>query len=78
MVAPIEMGDRKVGPGQPCLVIAEIGVNHNGRLELAKQLVDAAVRAGADAVKFQTFRAERLVTASAPKANYQLQTTSQE
>jgi N,N'-diacetyllegionaminate synthase len=52
-------------------IIAEAGVNHNGRLHLAKKLVDAAAKAGADAVKFQTFNAERLTTASAPKAQYQ-------
>ncbi len=60
------------------LIIAEAGVNHNGDLEMAKQLVDAAANAGADLVKFQTFSAERLATASAPKANYQNQTTDQE
>ena len=52
-------------------VIAEAGVNHNGELKLAKQLIDVAVAAGADYVKFQTFRADRLVTASASKATYQ-------
>ncbi len=53
------------------LVIAEAGVNHNGRLDLAFDLIDAAASAGADAVKFQTFDAKRLVGASAPKAAYQ-------
>ena len=57
------------------LIIAEAGVNHNGSLETAKQLVDVASEAGADMVKFQTFSAVRLVTISANKAEYQNQTT---
>jgi N,N'-diacetyllegionaminate synthase len=57
------------------LIIAEAGVNHNGSLKIAKQLVVAASEAGADIVKFQTFSADRLVTKSANKAEYQNQTT---
>jgi N-acetylneuraminate synthase len=57
-------------------IIAEAGVNHNGSLDLAQKLIDVAADAGADAVKFQTFKAEALVSASAPKAEYQKVTTS--
>lgn len=52
-------------------IIAEAGVNHNGDVKIARQLIDAAVEAGADAVKFQTFKADTLVSKSAPKADYQ-------
>lgn len=56
-------------------VIAEAGVNHNGDIKIAKQLIDVASDAGADAVKFQTFQADSLVCRTARKANYQLETT---
>lgn len=60
---------------QNVYVIAEAGVNHNGDLELARRLIDCAADAGADAVKFQTFKAASLVTASARKAQYQIDNT---
>ncbi|GEP42496.1 N-acetylneuraminate synthase [Brevifollis gellanilyticus] len=56
---------------RPCFIIAEAGVNHNGDLELARQLVRTAAESGADAVKFQTFQAKHLVTSDAPQAAYQ-------
>ncbi len=66
-----QIGPRCIGEGEPCFVIAEAGVNHNGDLALARRLIDAAAEAGANAIKFQTFRADRLVSATAPKADYQ-------
>lgn len=60
---------------KPVFIIAEAGVNHNGSLEMALQLVDKAVEIGADCVKFQTFKAEQIVTAASPKANYQMEVT---
>lgn len=72
----IVIGNRRVGKEEPCLIIAEAGVNHNGSVELARQLVDVAVDAGCDAVKFQTFKPEKVSSPFAPKANYQLQTTA--
>lgn len=59
-------------------IIAEAGVNHNGSIELAKKLIDAAVKAGADAVKFQTFKTENLVSKNAAKAEYQKNTTDKD
>ena len=58
------------------LIIAEIGVNHNGDASLAKKMIDAAKESGADAVKFQTFTAEALAARDTPKVSYQLTTTS--
>lgn len=72
-VASLTVGHRQVGPDQPVLIIAEVGVNHNGDLGLAEALIEAAAAAGADAVKFQTFSTDHLVTAEAPQAAYQRQ-----
>jgi N,N'-diacetyllegionaminate synthase len=70
-VARIQIGDHRIGDGEPVLIIAEAGVNHDGSVELALRLVDAAVDAGADVVKFQMFRAVELATATAQTAGYQ-------
>ncbi|MGN7755328.1 N-acetylneuraminate synthase family protein [Sinorhizobium sp. 22678] len=77
MSAGFKIADRAIGPGEPCFVIAEIGVNHNGSIELAEQMIAAARQAGADAVKFQTFRADRLVVRDTPTAAYQRTNTGQ-
>jgi N-acetylneuraminate synthase len=53
MTTKVQIGDYSVGDGEPCFIIAEIGINHNGSLELAKRLIDGAVLAGCTAVKFQ-------------------------
>jgi N,N'-diacetyllegionaminate synthase len=71
MVVEIEIAGRKVGPGHPCFLIAEAGVNHNGSLARALQLVEIARAAGADAVKFQLFRVEEQISRAAPVADYQ-------
>lgn len=77
-MAEFAISGRNIGDGRPCFIIAEAGVNHNGSLDLAKQLVDAAAEAGANAVKFQTFKASELISAAAPKADYQKTTTGSE
>ena len=66
----IQLGPKRIGDKQPCFIIAEAGVNHNGKLHIAKKLIDAAVLAGADAVKFQTAKAEDVVIDSVRIADY--------
>ena len=78
MVDVIEFDGREIGKDQPVFIIAEAGVNHNGDIELAKQLIDKALEAGADAVKFQTFKAEDLVTKETEMADYQKKNIKQE
>ena len=58
----IRVGTHEIGPGAPCFLVAEIGINHNGDLDLAKRMIDAAARAGAAAVKFQNYRTEDFIS----------------
>ena len=64
-----------IGTGQPVFFIAEAGVNHNGSVDLGKKLIEVAREAGASAVKFQSFKAENIVTRTAPKSSYHVATT---
>jgi len=70
-IGSVPIGPRRIGTNEPVFIVAEAGVNHNGSLETAFKLVDAAKQAGADAVKFQMFRAEALASANATTAAYQ-------
>jgi len=74
-MTPLAIASHLIGPGHPCFVIAEAGVNHDGDVDLAHRLVDIAADAGADAVKFQTYETDALITPDAPKAAYQVETT---
>lgn len=67
----IKIGDRFIGEGEPCFIIAEAGVNHNGSIELAKKMIDAAKNAGADAIKFQTWKTENIILKDVEMAEYQ-------
>ncbi len=58
-----------------CFIIAEAGVNHNGEQGLALEMIEIAAKCGADAIKFQTFKADKLVTPGTEKASYQSQNT---
>jgi N-acetylneuraminate synthase len=69
------MVDNWINDNCSVYIIAEAGVNHNGSIDIAKELIDSASDAGADAVKFQTFKAEKVVSQCAPKAEYQKSTT---
>jgi N-acetylneuraminate synthase len=62
MTKPVRIGNRNVGPGHPCFIVAEIGINHNGDVEIAKELIDVAAAAGCDAVKFQKRTVEVVYT----------------
>ena len=77
MTRTVRIKDFLIGHGNQCFIIAEAGVNHNGDIKVAHKLIDSAVKAGADAVKFQSFMTEDLVTPEAQKAGYQVETTGQ-
>jgi len=68
----IKIHNKFIGEKEPVFIIAEAGVNHNGNINLAKKLIDAAKDAGCDAIKFQTFKAENVVTKNAERASYQV------
>ncbi len=75
MTTGINCNGLRIGPGAPVFIIAEAGINHEGDLNRAFDLVDAAAETGADAVKFQNFFTELVITRKAPKANYHIATT---
>jgi len=70
MINKIQIGRKKIGEREPCFIIAEAGVNHNGNIAIAKKMVEIAAKSGADAVKFQTFKAEGVVTKNTDIAPY--------
>ena len=72
----LEIADREVGAGKPVFIVAEIGINHNGDLALAKEMVDAAAQAGADAVKFQNYQTEDFISDKTLTYEYVSQGTS--
>lgn len=74
----IKIGDKIIGKGRPVFIIAEAGVNHNGDIKLAKKMVEIAKSAGADAVKFQTFKTENIILPDAPKSKHHIETTGSE
>lgn len=73
----VKIDNHILGHNKPVFIIAEAGVNHNGNLRLAKKLIDVAAETGVDAVKFQTFNPDTLVTESAAKADYQAKNEKQ-
>lgn len=76
MIKQIDIAGKTIGENAPVFIIAEAGVNHNGNINIAKKLIDVAVEAGVDAVKFQTFSAKEVMIKTAPKASYQKETTN--
>lgn len=77
MLRDIKIGSNVIGKNNPAYIIAEAGVNHNGKLDIALELIRNAKKIGANCIKFQTFKADAVVTKDAPKAVYQLKVTDQ-
>lgn len=77
-IPKVKIGDKLVGEGEPVFIIAEAGSNHNRKLKQAKRLIDVAANAGADAVKFQTFSADKIVAKTSPKAAYMKKVSEKE
>ena len=73
----IQVDGKSIGIGNPCFIVAEAGVNHNGQMDLARQLIDQAKAVGADAVKFQIFVPDEIATKDAAKGAYQKETTGE-
>ncbi len=71
----IKIGNKNIGGDRPVFFIAEAGVNHNGSIKIALKMVDVAKKAGADAIKFQTFKTNNLILPNAPKSKYHIETT---
>jgi N-acetylneuraminate synthase len=71
MARTIKIGKRKIGGDAPCFIIAEVGINHNGDLSIAKKMIDMAVNAGCDAVKFQAYKADHLYSKKAGKLDWE-------
>lgn len=78
MGSTVSVGSAQIGEGSRCFLIAEAGVNHNGSLRLAHEMIDIAADSGVDAVKFQTFIPEKLAAPEARKAQYQVDNTGEE
>jgi N,N'-diacetyllegionaminate synthase len=70
---PVRIGSREIGPGRSCFAVAEVGINHNGSLDRALEMIKVAKRAGADAVKFQTFKAEEFIADASQTFTYRSQ-----
>jgi sialic acid synthase SpsE len=70
---PFKIGNRLIGPDAPAFIVAEIGINHNGDMALAKEQIDAAAEAGADSVKFQNYRVDDFVSDRSLEITYRSQ-----